>query len=111
MSVPKIPYTVQAGMAVSLNNDEDVKAILQKGLQDISEAVMNQVIYKYDHLDIPLVMAAIRVTTNSLEELLSNEDKLIEKIIIEQTECVTIDASELQRQAKEEKDDGRKETC
>ena len=105
MSTPKIPYTVQAGMAASINNDEAALTIMQSCMQHVVNDVLHGVVYKYDRLDLPLVLAAIKHTVSGLETLLDEDDKMIEEIVTSETECVTIDASMLRKLSKKEKDD------
>lgn len=104
MSTPKIPYTVQAGMAVAANNDEAVYKIIQSCMQSVVNDVMNGVVYKYDRLDLPIVLVAVKHAVNGLETLLDEEDKTIEEIIMSETRCVTIDASAFRKQAGNEKE-------
>lgn len=106
MSDHKIPYSVQAGMMSAVGNEAAVVAIIQNCLQDVSKTFMNDIIYKYDRLDLPFVLAAVKVTADSLESFLDNDDKEIYKGILSQTKCIAIDASELRRQAKEENNNG-----
>ena len=103
MGTPKIPYTVQAGMAAAINNDEAVYTIMQSCMQNVINDVLHGVVYKYDRLDLPLVLAAIKHSVNGLETILDEDDKLIEETVMHETECITIDASNLRKQVKKEK--------
>ena len=100
MSKAGLPYSVLAGMAVVAGDDDKVNRIVQECLKDVSNRLVNEVVYKYDHLDLPLVLAAIRASTSGLESLLSEEDRLMEKIIVEETQSIVIDMSALRQQAK-----------
>lgn len=106
MGISKIPYTVRAGMAVAANNDKAVSEIVQSCMQSVVNDVMNGVVYKYDRLDLPLVLAAVKHAVGGLETLLDEEDKMIEEIVASETRCVTIDASEFRKQAGKENDNG-----
>ena len=50
----------------------------------------------------PFMVAALRLTATSLESLLDEHGKGIADNIVANTTCITIDASELKHQAKEE---------
>ena len=60
------------------------------------------VVSRYDLMDFPFMVAALRLTATSLESLLDEHGKGIADNIVANTTCITIDASELKRQAKEE---------
>ena len=104
MSIPKIPYTVQAGMAVSVNNDEAVLTIMQSCMQSVVNDVLHGVVDKYDHLDLPLVLAAVKHAVNGLETLLDEDDKMIEETSMRVIGCVTIDASMLRKLAEKDEE-------
>lgn len=101
MDTPKIPYTIQAGIAASVNNDEAVLTIMQSVVND----VLHGVVYKYNSLDLPLVLAAVKHAVNGLETLLDEDDKMIEETAMKEIGYVTIDASMIRKLAKKEKDD------
>ena len=103
MGTPKIPYTIQAGIAASVNNDEAVLTIMQSCMQSVVNDVLHGVVYKYNLLDLPLV--AVKHAVNGLETLLDEDDKMIEETAMKEIGCVTIDASMLRKLAKKEKDD------
>lgn len=105
-NAPKIPYTVQMGVASAHGKDELVCEIIQEALQKISKRILDDIIYKYDHVDLPLVLATMKITTSGLETTLDREEKGFVDDLVSQTKCITIDATELKRQAKEEKNNG-----
>ena len=73
---------------------------LLSGHRDDQRAV--GVVSRYDLMDFPFMVAALQLTATSLESLLDEHGKGIADGIVANTTCITIDASELKRQAKEE---------
>lgn len=78
----------------------DIEQVKEK-LIDITADGMD-VVSRYDLMDFPFMVAALRLTATSLESLLDEHGKGIADGIVANTTCITIDASELKRQAKEE---------
>lgn len=74
-------------------------------MQSVVNDVLHGVVYKYNLLDLPLVLAAVKHAVNGLETLLDEDDKMIEETAMKEIGCVTIDASMLRKLAKKEKDD------
>lgn len=100
MDKARLPYSILAGLAAAADNDDAVNEVVQRCLQDVANRLMKEVVCKYDHIDLPLVLAAIKVSASGLENLLSEEDKLMEKIIIEQTENIVVDMSAVKQKKK-----------
>ena len=75
MAEKMMPYALRMTLAVLANKPDDAR---------------------------PFMVAALRLTATSLESLLDEHGKGIADNIVANTTCITIDASELKRQAKEE---------
>lgn len=96
-----VPYALQMVMALLETNFDEAHSIVKDCITVMSNELAG-VASNYDFADFPFMVAALRLTATSLESLLDEHGKGIADNIVANTTCITIDASELKRQAKEE---------
>ena len=96
-----MPYALGMTLAVIENRRDDDRKISAECVTAMPKELMD-VVSRYDLMDFPFMVAALRLTATSLESLLDEHGKGIADNIVANTTCITIDASELKRQAKEE---------
>ena len=96
MAEKMMPYALRMTLAVLANKPDDARSISAECVTAMTKELMG-VVSRYDLMDFPFMVAALRLTATSLESLLGITDN-----IVANTTCITIDASELKRQAKEE---------
>lgn len=101
MESKNIPYALQMTLAVLANRPDDARNISAECITAMTKELM-EVAGGYDVMDFPFMVAALRLTATSLESLLDEHGKGIADGIVANTTCITIDASELKRQVKEE---------
>lgn len=92
MAEKMMPYALRMTLAVLANKPDDARSISAECVTAMTKELM----------DFPFMVAALRLTATSLESLLDEHGKGIADNIVANTTCITIDASELKRQAKEE---------
>ena len=95
MTEKMMPYALRMTLAVLANKPDDARSISAECVTAMTKELMG-VVSRYDLMDFPFMVAALRLTATSLESLLDEHG------IVANTTCITIDASELKRQAKEE---------
>ena len=96
-----LPYALRMTLAVLANKPDDARSISAECITAMTKELMD-VVSRYDVMDFPFMVAALRLTATSLEAMLDEHGKGIADNIVANTTCITIDASELKRQAKEE---------
>ena len=101
MAEKMMPYALRMTLAVLANKPDDARSISAECVTAMTKELMG-VVSRYDLMDFPFMVAALRLTATSLESLLDEHGKGIADNIVANTTCITIDASELKRQAKEE---------
>lgn len=101
MAEKTIPYALRMTLAVLANKPDDARSISAECVTAMTKELMD-VVSRYDLMDFPFMVAALQLTATSLESLLDEHGKGIADGIVANTTCITIDASELKRQAKEE---------
>lgn len=94
-------YTFRLGMASLCNNDKLIESLMQTMLNDIAVRIMDGVAYHYSPDDLAFVVAVLKIVANGLENsILSETDKALVNMIINHTDCMTIDMSKLHKQMK-----------
>lgn len=101
MAEKMMPYALRMTLAVLANKPDDARSISAECVTAMTKELMG-VVSRYDLMDFPFMVAALRLTATSLESLLDEHGKGIADNIVANTICITIDASELKRQSKEE---------
>lgn len=101
MAEKMMPYALRMTLAVLANKPDDARSISAECVTAMTKELMG-VVSRYDLMDFPFMVAALRLTATSLESLLDEHGKGIADNIVANTTCITIDASELKHQAKEE---------
>lgn len=101
------PYAVQMAAAILAKNDEMAAHIAGTAISEVSEKTL-AVTNSYDYVDIPFVVAGLRVTANAFETILDDQGKLLVQNLLKITRSTVIDASEFVRQVKEDK--GKEDT-
>lgn len=96
------PYAVQMAAAILAKNDEMAAHIAGAAISEVSEKTL-AFANSYDYVDIPFVVAGLRVTANAFETTLDDEGKSLVQNLLKITKSTVIDASEFMRQAKEDK--------
>lgn len=102
MAEKMMPYALRMTLAVLANKPDDARSISAECVTAMTKELMG-VVSRYDLMDFPFMVAALRLTATSLESLLDEHGKGIADNIIANTTCITIDASELKRQARRSK--------
>lgn len=101
MESKNIPYALRMTLAVLANKPDDARSITAECVTAMTKELMG-VVSGYDMMDFPFMVAALRLTATSLESLLDEHGKGIADGIVANTTCITVDAAEMKRQAKEE---------
>lgn len=104
MAEKMMPYALRMTLAVLANKPDDARSISAECVTAMTKELMG-VVSRYDLMDFPFMVAALRLTATSLESLLDEHGKGIADNIVANTTCITIDASELKRQAKRRSED------
>ena len=88
MTEKMMPYALRMTLAVLANRPDDARNISAECVTAMTKELMG--------------VAALRLTATSLEALLDEHGRWIADNIVAHTTCITVDADELKRQAKEE---------
>lgn len=105
MSRPMIPYAVQLQMAQERKDEAAVNAIIQRCFGGMNRELM-EVAQRYDYVDLPFVLASMRLTAQSMTPIISVEGQQFVENLVKHITCVTVDADELRRQIENEEEKG-----
>ena len=92
MAEKMMPYALRMTLAVLANKPDDARSISAECVTAMTKELMG-VVSRYDLMDFPFMVAALRLTATSLESLLDEHGKGIADNIVANTTCITIDAS------------------
>lgn len=108
MSKPMIPYAVQLAAAQTARNADAVDRIMQECFYGITKELL-EVIHRYDPVDLPFVLASMRLTAQAMMPLLNESGQGFLENLMKHVSCVTVDMDELRRQAEGDDDGGETE--
>lgn len=103
-----IPYSVRMAMAMMTRNKEMTGKVVTECFDGMTRKLLD-VAHEYDPSDLPFVVATMRITASALSSLLDDSGRSFVENLVSHTACITIDASELRRQAAEGEEDGEDE--
>ena len=107
MAEKMMPYALRMTLAVLANKPDDARSISAECVTAMTKELMG-VVSRYDLMDFPFMVTALRLTATSLESLLDEHGKGIADGIVANTTCITVDATELKRQMAEDRpEDGK----
>lgn len=104
MDNKNIPYAVQMAAALLAKKDEAAFNVVKEALSDIIVEALD-LTAKYDYVDLPFVIASMKIVADALESTLDEQGKILTKNIINKTSSIVINATDMMRQAMEEKED------
>lgn len=108
MDDKKIPFMTRLQMAAMLNSAELCNHTFEEALGEMTERCTGFA-QTYDRLDLPFVIASMKIVSGALESILKDDEKDMVKMLLDHTSSVVINASELRKQKKEVQDDGDSE--
>jgi len=85
-------------MAQAAHDEKGVNRVVQECFGDMTHKLM-AVANSYDFMDLPFVLATMRLTAQAMTPLLDENGRQLMENLVSHTSCVTIDADELRRQA------------
>lgn len=100
-----IPYSVKMAMAIMTGNKEMTDKVVTECFDGMMRKLLG-VAHEYDLIDLPFVVATMRITGSAFQSLLDDSGRSFVENLVSHTDCITIDASELRRQAAEEDENG-----
>lgn len=103
-----IPYSVRMAMAMMTGKKEMTGKIVTECFDGMTRKLLG-VAHEYDPSDLPFVVATMRITASALSSLLDDSGRSFVENLVSHTACITIDASELRRQAAGDEEDGEDE--
>lgn len=113
MDKKKIPYAVRVSAALLAGKTDEAFNVIGEAFNVIGEALtdivgkISKVSQDYCYIDLPFVIAALRVTANAFESTIDDKGKELARTVYERTDGVVINAAELMKQAREGGNDDR----
>lgn len=105
--MPEKPYYMQLFEATAADDNEAVEEIIQECFVKMAHKFM-EVVTCYDHNDLPVVVAVMKIVERTLASTLDRSGKEFVDMICSQTSSIAFDMDELKRQAREERENGKK---
>jgi len=84
-----MPYALRMTLAVLANRPDDARNISAECVTAMTKELMD-VVSRYDLMDFPFMVAALRLTATSLESLLDEHGKGIADNIVANTTCIEL---------------------
>ncbi|MFR3305335.1 hypothetical protein [Faecalibacterium sp. PGM34] len=106
MDKKKIPYAVRVSAALLAGKTDESFNIIGEALTDIVGKI-SKISQNYCYIDLPFVIAALRVTANAFESTIDDKGKELARTVYEKTDGVVINAAELMKQVREDGNDDR----
>lgn len=106
MDKKKIPYAVRVSTALLAGKTDEAFNVIGEALTDIVGKI-SKVSQDYCYIDLPFVIAALRVTANAFESTIDDKGKELARTVYERTDGVVINAAELMKQVREDGNDDR----
>lgn len=106
MDKKKIPYAVRVSAALLAGKTDEAFNVIGEALTDIVGKI-GKVSQDYCYIDLPFVIAALRVTANAFESTIDDKGKELARTVYERTDGVVINAAELMKQVREGGNDDR----
>lgn len=106
MDKKKIPYAVRVSAALLAGKTDESFNIIGEALTDIVGKI-SKIFQNYCYIDLPFVIAALRVTANAFESTIDDKGKELARTVYEKTDGVVINAAELMKQVREDGNDDR----
>lgn len=106
MNKKKIPYAVRVSAALLAGKTDEAFNVIGEALTDIVGKI-RKVSQDYCYIDLPFVIAALRVTANAFESAIDDKGKELARTVYEKTDGVVINAAELMKQVREGGNDDR----
>jgi hypothetical protein len=106
MDKKKIPYAVRVSAALLAGKTDEAFNVIGEALTDIVGKI-SIVSQDYCYIDLPFVIAALRVTANAFESTIDDKGKELARTVYERTDGVVINAAELIKQVREGGNDDR----
>ena len=90
-------FTVQIVSAIRHNDRALANALPQSALQSIGQEIV-KIVEDHPTSDLPLVIASLRITASAFEGILPDSGKLMASHLVNLTESIVVNKSELLRQ-------------
>lgn len=105
--MPEKPYYKQLFEAVTAHDNEAFEEIIQECFVKMTHKFMG-VVTSYDRNDLPVAVAVMKIAARTLEMTLDRNAKDFVDMLCSQTSSIAFDIDELKRQAREERENGKK---
>lgn len=106
MNKKKIPYAVRVSAALLAGKTDEAFNTIGEALTNIVGKI-SKISHDYCYVDLPFVIAALRVIANAFESTLDDKGKELARTVYEKTDGIVINAAELMKQAREGGNDDR----
>lgn len=97
---PDMPISLMLTLAMLGGDRTEVDRVVNKCFSEIGHELM-KVVNSYDFVDLPFVVAAMRITASSPMPIMDKSGQQLVERLTSMTTAVTIDADEMRRQAGE----------
>lgn len=94
MSKPFVPWSIQASVAALAQNSEMLSKIISTGLCE-TEKDLSAVASSYDRVDLPIMLAAMRLFVQGITPTLTEEEKQRMDDIISHSTSIAIDSTSI----------------
>lgn len=97
----RMPYTVRMLLSRLEGNGEAANKAMEECMTSATGNIL-KVARMYDELDLPFVIAAMKVVAETMKNTLTESGKDLVDFAVESTTCIAVNVSEIERRSKSE---------
>lgn len=105
MTMNDMPYAMRLLLAQMARDGEAASRTVMECFESVTDKLL-LVVREYDSVDLPFVIAAMKITADALMPILNDSGRSLVNNLCSHTQSITVDLQEAARQAGEEKHDG-----
>lgn len=96
MAEKKIPYAVQVSKALLAGKPDEAHHIISGAMAEMVGGIC-QLVQGYGYLDLPIAIAALRVSANALESTIDENGKALADTVYQRTESIVINTAGMKK--------------
>lgn len=97
---PEIPFSLKLTMAILSNDQKAANQIVAECIGTMTKRLLD-VAHEYDYTDLPFVVAAMKISAQSLSLIMDESGRELAEKISSRTECIAVDLNEMKKQMEE----------
>ena len=93
----EMPFELRMMLAIMSGDREAFNKVVSACMGEITDKLIG-VAQEYDFGDLPFVVASMKITANTLSQMMTDGGRHLSEAIVNRTHCITVDVEELKKQ-------------